>query len=149
MRADAELARLEARGAVGEQPAIVDLTQHVEVAPHGEHAARAGLEVDVAHVEEVVMAQYVDLLPCPRVIDRQKIDWAYHEAMAEVVGDGALDLAVELDDVPFCDSTGLGVLVGAHRSLAAHGGHLTVVHPRPTVRHLLVRSGLDRVFDVS
>jgi glycosyltransferase involved in cell wall biosynthesis len=47
--------------------------------------------VDVAHVEEVVMAQYVDLLPCPRVIDRQKIDWAYHEAMAEVVGAGALD----------------------------------------------------------
>ena len=37
------------------------------------------------------MAQYVDLLPCPRVIDRQKVDWAYHEAMAEVVGAGALD----------------------------------------------------------
>jgi glycosyltransferase involved in cell wall biosynthesis len=46
--------------------------------------------VDVAHVEEVVMAQYVDLLPCPRVIDRQKIDWAYHEAMAAVVRSGAL-----------------------------------------------------------
>jgi glycosyltransferase involved in cell wall biosynthesis len=47
--------------------------------------------VDIAHVEEVVMAQYVDLLPCPRVIDRQKVDWAYHEAMAEVVRAGALD----------------------------------------------------------
>ena len=41
--------------------------------------------VDVAHVEEVVMAQYVDRLPCPRVIDRQKVDWAYHEEMAQVV----------------------------------------------------------------
>jgi glycosyltransferase involved in cell wall biosynthesis len=49
--------------------------------------------VDVAHVEEVVMAQYVDLLPCPRVIDRQKVDWAYHEAMARVVGTGASALA--------------------------------------------------------
>ena len=49
--------------------------------------------VDVAHVEEVVMAQYVDLLPCPRVIDRQKVDWAYHEAMAHVVGASASALA--------------------------------------------------------
>jgi glycosyltransferase involved in cell wall biosynthesis len=49
--------------------------------------------VDVAHVEEVVMAQYVDLLPCPRVIDRQKVDWAYHEAMARVVSSRASALA--------------------------------------------------------
>jgi polysaccharide biosynthesis protein PslH len=40
---------------------------------------------DLAHVEEVVMAQYVDALPCPKVIDRQKVDWAYHEAMARTV----------------------------------------------------------------
>jgi glycosyltransferase involved in cell wall biosynthesis len=51
----------------------------------------AAVPVDVAHVEEVVMAQYLDALPGPRVIDRQKIDWAYHEAMAEIVGAGALD----------------------------------------------------------
>jgi len=46
--------------------------------------------VDVAHVEEVVMAQYLDGLPCPRVIDRQKVDWAYHEAMAQVAPRDAL-----------------------------------------------------------
>jgi glycosyltransferase involved in cell wall biosynthesis len=42
-------------------------------------------DVAVAHVEEVVMAQYVKHLPCPRVIDRQKVDWAYHDAMASLV----------------------------------------------------------------
>jgi polysaccharide biosynthesis protein PslH len=46
--------------------------------------------IDVAHVEEVVMAQYVDLLACPRVIDRQKVDWAYHEAMAGLAPKAAL-----------------------------------------------------------
>jgi hypothetical protein len=49
--------------------------------------------VDVAHVEEVVMAQYAALLPCPRVVDRQKVDWAYHEAMARVVASSADALA--------------------------------------------------------
>lgn len=46
---------------------------------------------DAVHVEEIVMAQYVDRLPCPVVIDRQKVDWAYHEAMARVAGSGTLD----------------------------------------------------------
>jgi polysaccharide biosynthesis protein PslH len=46
-------------------------------------------DVDLAHVEEVVMAQYLPQLPCPTVIDRQKVDWAYHEAMAGVVRRGA------------------------------------------------------------
>ena len=30
------------------------------------------------------MAQYLSAPPCPVVIDRQKVDWAYHEAMARV-----------------------------------------------------------------
>jgi glycosyltransferase involved in cell wall biosynthesis len=45
---------------------------------------------DIAHVEEVVMAQYLACLPCPRVIDRQKLDWAYHEAMAALSPERAL-----------------------------------------------------------
>jgi polysaccharide biosynthesis protein PslH len=44
----------------------------------------AATAFDVAHVEEVVMAQYLAGLPGPRVIDRQKIDWAYHESVAAV-----------------------------------------------------------------
>ena len=39
---------------------------------------------DLAHVEELVMAQYAGLLPYPRVLDRQKIEWRFHEAMSVV-----------------------------------------------------------------
>jgi len=50
---------------------------------------------DVIHVEELVMAQYLDAPPCPVVIDRQKVDWAYHEAMARV---GASDSVSHLQE---------------------------------------------------
>ncbi len=43
---------------------------------------------DVVHVEEIVMAQYVGGVPCPVVMDRQKVEWAYHEAMARVGASG-------------------------------------------------------------
>ncbi len=51
----------------------------------------AGGSYGLAHVEEVVMAQYVDLLPRPRVLDRQKIDWAYHEGMAALAAAGEIE----------------------------------------------------------
>lgn len=70
------------------------------------------------------------------------------DCLAGLLDQGTDDLVVALDSVPFCDSSGLGVLVGAHRRLAHDGGHLEVRHPRPPVRHLLEVSGLDRVFDV-
>lgn len=71
-----------------------------------------------------------------------------HDCLIDLLDQGTDDLVVELDSVPFCDSSGLGVLVGAHRRLAHDGGHLAILHPRPPVRHLLEVSGLDRVFDV-
>lgn len=44
---------------------------------------------DVVHFEELVMAQYAGAAGCPRVIDRQKVEWAFHRAMAEVGGTDA------------------------------------------------------------
>jgi glycosyltransferase involved in cell wall biosynthesis len=41
---------------------------------------------DAAHFEELVMAQYATQVSCPRVLDRQKIEWAYHESCAEAAG---------------------------------------------------------------
>jgi len=71
-----------------------------------------------------------------------------HTCLSGLLDSGTDDLVIDLLAVPFCDSSGLGVLVGAHRRLAVDGGHLAVSDPRPPVRHLLEISGLDRVFDV-
>jgi polysaccharide biosynthesis protein PslH len=43
---------------------------------------RSGSQPDVVHFEELVMAQYAPLVGAPRVLDRQKIEWSYHEALA-------------------------------------------------------------------
>ena len=73
---------------------------------------------------------------------------ALRACLTGLLDGGTDDLVVELHSVPFCDSTGLGVLVGAHRRLAADGRHLAVVKPSSPVRRILALSGLDRVFDV-
>jgi anti-anti-sigma factor len=46
------------------------------------------------------------------------------------------------------DSSGLGVLVGAHKRLVRLGGRLRVVGASTAVTRLLTITGLDRVFDI-
>jgi anti-sigma B factor antagonist len=62
--------------------------------------------------------------------------------------DAGRRLLLDLSRVTFCDSTGLAVLVGFHKRLAASGGRLELSSPVPRVRQLLAITGLDRVFTI-
>lgn len=50
-------------------------------------------------------------------------------------------VVVDLADVEVLDCAGLGALVAAGQRVAAAGGTLTVVHPRPEARKLIALSG--------
>ena len=57
-------------------------------------------------------------------------------------------VAIDLPPTEFCDSTGLGVLIGARRRLSDSGGSIVVVCANPRIRKLLDLTGLDKVLDV-
>jgi anti-sigma B factor antagonist len=53
-------------------------------------------------------------------------------------------LVIDLDQVSFCDATGLGVLVGAANRVGASGASLRLVCSRPGIRRLFDLTGLAR-----
>jgi anti-sigma B factor antagonist len=69
-------------------------------------------------------------------------------ALAGAVGSGFVDLVVDLRDVGFIDSTGLGVLVRARRDAGRHHGRLQLVVRDPRLVRLLRISSLDQLFVV-
>jgi anti-sigma B factor antagonist len=61
---------------------------------------------------------------------------------------GPRPLVIDLSGVDFIDSSGLGVLIGAHKASAALGGALVVAGPGPRVQKIFRITKLNKVFTV-
>ena len=59
-----------------------------------------------------------------------------------------MQVVVDMSGVEFCDSTGMNVLLAAHRRAREQGGDLELAAPRPAVRKILQVTGLESVFTV-
>jgi len=57
-------------------------------------------------------------------------------------------LVLDLTATTFIDSSGLGVLVGAHRRMRERGGELRLVRPAPLVARIFELVGLEAVLDL-
>jgi anti-sigma B factor antagonist len=69
--------------------------------------------------------------------------------LALVPGDGQpVGLVLNLADVQFIDSTGIGVLVGIWRRIRADDGHMVLATPSRQVQRILDTAGLAKILPV-
>ncbi|MGC1381988.1 MAG: STAS domain-containing protein [Candidatus Baltobacteraceae bacterium] len=69
-------------------------------------------------------------------------------ALSEPAEQGTHDLIVDLTQLEFLDSTGLGVLIGAHRRTVERGGSFRLIVGDGSIARLLNITGLIGVFAV-
>lgn len=69
-------------------------------------------------------------------------------ALSEATEKGGQHLIVDLTQLEFLDSTGLGALIGAHRRAAERGGSLRLIVSNGPISRLLNITGLIAVFAV-
>jgi anti-sigma B factor antagonist len=58
------------------------------------------------------------------------------------------EVHLDLSKVDYMDSTGLGVLIGAYKSLRAHNGRLVLTGMSPRLNRLLQITGLTEIIDI-
>lgn len=80
----------------------------------------------------------IDVMTAPRL----------HETLEEVIAESPSSLLVDLANVSFIDSTGLGALVVAHRHLEERGGRLRLVSVPAPVAQVLEVTGLTSRFEI-
>ena len=81
----------------------------------------------------------IDLYTAPRL----------QSELTSALSDGKpTQIVVDMSGVEFCDSTGMNVLLAAHRAATERGGQLALAAPRPSVRKILEVTGLQSVFTI-
>lgn len=70
------------------------------------------------------------------------------ERVEEVLGSGARWLLIDLTDVEYLDSTGLGIMVGAAKRANDRNGDIAIVCHRPTVLRVFEISGTKELLNV-
>src|SRR5664279_2736328 len=70
------------------------------------------------------------------------------ERLDSNIRDGHHQLVVDLSDVTFMDSTGLGVLVGRLKLVRMRQGTIVLAGLRDRVRKVFSLTGLDKVFAI-
>jgi anti-sigma B factor antagonist len=70
------------------------------------------------------------------------------EHLLQALANGERDLVVDLAGVSFLDSSGLGVLVTAHKRARAAGGALRLASCQPAVATIFQITALDRAFSI-
>jgi len=68
--------------------------------------------------------------------------------LAEVTGERPGHILIDLSGLEFISSPGLGVLLDLAHRARRHQGEVKLVHPRPFIRDLLVRTRLAEVFRI-
>jgi anti-sigma B factor antagonist len=71
----------------------------------------------------------------------------FRESLGDLASTGRL--LIDLSEVPFMDSAGLGALIGGIRRAREAGGEVAVACSRPTLTRLLHTTGFDRIVPVT
>jgi len=80
----------------------------------------------------------VDIYTCPQLKD----------TIIRLIDEGCYHIVIDMSKVPYIDSAGLGVLVGARRRVGEHDGSISIVNPNPSVFKVLEITRLTKIFDV-
>jgi anti-sigma B factor antagonist len=70
------------------------------------------------------------------------------EKIKNVVSMGIQKVLIDMDNVPYIDSTGVGFLVSTHTSLTSDGGELKLLKVKPKILEVFKIMNLLSVFEI-
>ena len=73
---------------------------------------------------------------------------AFHEDLKKAVGDGQRKVILDLGEVEWMNSSGLGLLISEHCTMRNAGGKLKLARVTDKIESLLVINKLNSIFEV-
>lgn len=76
------------------------------------------------------------------------LDLPLRDKMRSLLESGSRFFILNIAEVDYVDSSGLGQLISMWTSVRSSGGNLVLLNPNPRIRRLLVTTRLQVVFDI-
>ncbi|HDS03458.1 MAG TPA: anti-sigma factor antagonist [Firmicutes bacterium] len=84
--------------------------------------------------------------PHGKIVSGEKV-MALKQSINKVVEEGFSKVIVDFENVPFMDSTGLGILIAAYTTLKAKEGQMSLIKITQRIKDLLTITKLLTLFD--
>ncbi len=81
-------------------------------------------------------------------IDHHSAVMARNDIDGEIDRINAKGLNLDLSDISFCDSSGLGLVMGRLKKMRQSGGQASVVNPSERVEKVLRLAGIDKLMPI-
>lgn len=99
------------------------------------------IKIEVREVNNLPLIKVsgeVDVYTAPKLKSR----------ILDLIDNGKYTMIIDLNDVDFMDSSGLGVLVGGLKRVGPHKGSIKLVCNRPNILKIFKITGLNKVFEI-
>ncbi len=90
----------------------------------------------------------VQVLDCSGKMTLGDATMAVRNKVREILDNGGKKILINLGEVPYIDSSGVGALVSSFTTVSGKGGQLKLVNLTPKTRELLTVTRLLTVFEV-
>ena len=71
----------------------------------------------------------------------------FEDVLTKTLEDGSSRVLVDMSDISWVNSTGLGILIAGHRMVSAGGGALKLLHVSKRIESILMVTKLNTLFD--
>ena len=74
--------------------------------------------------------------------------FTFRDQVRATMSEGQKFIEIDLSDIHFIDSSGLGALIGLHKTTRVRNGGVRLVNPTPQVEQILKLTRTNRLFEV-
>lgn len=90
------------------------------------------------------------LTVCPAgELDQRMAEKIRNTIDSEILKSGAKTLIFDMNDIPFMDSSGIGMLIGRYKLMKRMGGQVEVTGMKENVMRIFQMSGLNQIMKVN
>lgn len=70
------------------------------------------------------------------------------EHLYKLANEQVLDMKINLSNLDYIDSTGLGVMIGVLKKIKSEEKEIYIINPKSNVKKIFTITGLDKIFKV-